>query len=712
MPACDLTARQQEAEDDASVMSGRRGEQGIQVPHLERGRLLLRMLASFFIGAVSLVLVLELLPGLGSISSLLSALWVILSLSVLQVVLWPAFIRGTLWLLHRVSATFMFVVFPLFSLFLLTLLTMAGSYLSPYFQIAGLWAAFLIALLLTVVSMVIASVFSVDDETVLYHGTLRRLGLRAVKQADVGRPGLIFIEIDGLGEQVLRKAMARRKMPNLKRWLDGGSHRLLGWVSDLSSQTSAAQAGILHGNNTDIPAFRWYDKMQRRLIVSSSIRDVAELEKKISDGEGLMSNGGVARGGLLSGDASQVVMTASRAFDVTSADLSPYYLNPVGLVRTLWLMVWDGVLEKKAAWGQRLRNEQPRVDRGGAYFILRSLITVLIRDFTLFALRGDIYAGVPYAYVTLAGYDEVAHHSGVLSPDALTVLRKLDKEIGKLERITRYAPREYRFVVLSDHGQSQGAPFAARYGESLENLVARLVDSQERHYGVAGYETRHESAYHINAALGGSEAPASAVKRRMKQALTRNEQVRVGQGGSEDIVVLASGNLGLISFSFASHRLAVGEITGLFPALLPGLVQHPGIGLVVVRSDGKGSVAFGKRGIVYLDLETVEGENPLVDYGPHATSVLARAARFSNAPDILVVSTYWVETDEVAAFENQLGNHGGIGGEQSRPFILHPAELDPGAGPLVGAEQVHAIFKRWIEGLVRPEVSAQASQLP
>jgi len=46
----------------------------------------------------------------------------------------------------------------------------------------------------------------------------------------------------------------------------------------------------------------------------------------------------------------------------------------------------------------------------------------------------------------------------------------------------------------------------------------------------------------------------------------------------------------------------------------------------------------------------------------------------------------------VAAFEELVGSHGGIGGEQSFPFILHPSEWDI-KDDLVGAEKVHRAFK-------------------
>jgi putative membrane protein len=196
--------------------------------------------------------------------------------------------------------------------------------------------------------------------------------MKSIAKDNADKPGIVFLEIDGLGGKVLKDAMNMGKAPNMKRWADQGSHKLIMWDSDLSSQTSSAQAGILHGNNFGIPAFRWYDKEKRNIVVSSSIKDIAELEKQISDGRGLLINGGTARASLLSGDASRVLMTASRVFDVTSNDLRAYYsyfLNPYKTLRSFSLMLWDWVLEKKAAWSQRLRNEKPRINRGGGFIL-------------------------------------------------------------------------------------------------------------------------------------------------------------------------------------------------------------------------------------------------------------------------------------------------------------------------------------------------------
>ena len=95
-----------------------------------------------------------------------------------------------------------------------------------------------------------------------------------------------------------------------------------------------------------------------------------------------------------------------------------------------------------------------------------------MRDLMVAMLMADIVEGVPVSYATFVGYDEVAHHSGIREPDALAVLKRHDHQLARASnvRLTQ-SPRPYHLVVLSDHGQTQGAPFRQRYGETLEEVV-------------------------------------------------------------------------------------------------------------------------------------------------------------------------------------------------------------------------------------------------
>ncbi len=162
---------------------------------------------------------------------------------------------------------------------------------------------------------------------------------------------------------------------------------------------------------------------------------------------------------------------------------------------------------------------------------------------------------------------------------------------------------------------------------------------------------------------------------------------------------MASGCLGLISFPREPGRVSLERIEALYPRLVPALREHPGIGFVLVRSERDGAVAIGLRGTHFLDSDRVEGEDPLAPFGPNAADHLRRTDGFAHCADLMVNSTYWPDFGEVAAFEELVGSHGGMGGTQSYPFVLHPAELEWPGEEVVGAERVHRIFRTWLAGL-------------
>ena len=56
-------------------------------------------------------------------------------------------------------------------------------------------------------------------------------------------------------------------------------------------------------------------------------------------------------------------------------------------------------------------------------------------------------------------------------------------------------------------------------------------------------------------------------------------------------------------------------------------------------------------------------------------------------------------TGEVPAFEELVGNHGGLGGPQREPFLLYPSHLDPGSEPIVGAGHLHDVLKGWLDNV-------------
>jgi hypothetical protein len=65
----------------------------------------------------------------------------------------------------------------------------------------------------------------------------------------------------------------------------------------------------------------------------------------------------------------------------------------------------------------------------------------------------------------------------------------------------------------------------------------------------------------------------------------------------------------------------------------------------------------------------------------------------------MVGSFYDPELDEGCAFEELISFHGGLGGSQTRPFILYPDGLSLPDQPIVGAAAVHDLLLGWRRAL-------------
>jgi hypothetical protein len=139
------------------------------------------------------------------------------------------------------------------------------------------------------------------------------------------------------------------------------------------------------------------------------------------------------------------------------------------------------------------------------------------------------------------------------------------------------------------------------------------------------------------------------------------------------------------------------EIEALHPGLVAALSAHPGIGIVMVRSASNGAVCIGQPGVRYLGDNHVQGRDPIAHYGDHAARALRRLDGFGNVGDIVVVSQFDPLTDQVSAFEELVGSHGGLGGPQNRPFLLHPSEWAIDGEALVGSPSVHRQIRTWME---------------
>src|SRR3954454_11775486 len=358
--------------------------------------------------------------------------------------------------------------------------------LLPGAEIDGVFEGTVVTIVMAAVTTVVYALLAIDEDDTWYRHVVRR-GLRRREQTVESEvPGIVFLEIDGLAHDVLHRALSDGSAPNLAAWLRRDSHRLRKRETDWSSQTGDCQAGLLHGDNDDMPAFRWWEKERGTAIVTNHPRDAEELERRHSNGAGLLHEDGASRANILSGDAPHTLLTMSTVLDRSrpgriGQDYFAYFANPYNVTRTLMLVIADVTQELFFASQQRRRDIRPRIKRSFSYAFVRAWGTVVQRDLQVSAVIGDLYAGRPVGYTTFLAYDEVAHHSGVERVDTLAVLRRLDRQIARIEAAAADAERPYRLVVLADHGQSQGATFLNRYDKTLSDLVEGLCETASVH---------------------------------------------------------------------------------------------------------------------------------------------------------------------------------------------------------------------------------------
>ena len=716
------------------------------------------LLIGNFIGLVALV---PLNIGI-SVDSMFTGAIVIIFISLINSFLWP--------IVSRVLMPFLLVTFGVGSFILNALLLKFLTWMIPGFTASG-YSLFFTPLLMAIITTALSEILAVDDNST-YYRSFTKDALKRREDHVKRKKGMIILEIDGLAREILEEAIDSGYMPTLKSWIERGSHSITGWETDLSSQTGASQAGILHGNNTDIVAYRWVDKKNKNKVMScGSFSDVASMEKKISDNDGLLKYNGAGRCNLFSGDSRNLIYVSS---DIISSFKAEYnkawrlvFSNIDSSTRIFVLFLEDVLLEYLSQARQFIMNVRPRISRGFIYAFIRAGASVILREINTKTLIWDMMDGeLDIIYATYLGYDEIAHHSGIRDRDSFRYLKKLDKHFSRIEHASSYSKRKYEFVIQSDHGQSNGATFKQRNnGVGLDGLVSTLLPEDMDVFGdfdpdntnmkrayvpfsrqrdnlmdkyeeqkdnlVEKYEQQKENIrdkyeeQKDNLMDKYEERKDNIVEKYERQRdflferysiqrdtiLTdydnelsyvnkyepkkRNKKTKLEDS---EAIVLASGNLGLIYFTQWTARLSYESIIGLFPDLIPGLVNNPYIGFILVDTEERGPIVISDKGVYYLDSDTYTGENPLKDFGENAADHLRRTNSFSTVPDILVNSFYDEENDEVAAFEELVGSHGGLGGTQTKPFIMHPSYWQINED-LIGARSIYLLLKRELENL-------------
>ncbi len=539
---------------------------------------------------------------------------------------------------------------------------------------------------------------------------------RKEKRAHDGRRGLIMLQLDALSFADLQRAFDRGYCPTIRKLLDSGDFRLRRWFCGLPSATPYCQAGIFHGENGGIPAFRFYDKPARKIITCNAPHGVQYIRDRIRAPGALA--GGSSYVNLIDGDAQTVAFTVA-----TREKMSVYQrlggkrmaililLHPIRVARMGLQSVLEYLLEEwerlRGIWARRFTHSE------GIFPFIRILSNVIIRELQTMAILLDVYLGVPVIYSTFMQYDELAHHFGPSSKQALADMRRTDARISEIWRMARLSGgRQYDLVILSDHGMTPAISYRVKFGESLGSTVESMLDGGvlASHSDVSEYADIGAEVFEAAAVI---TPPASERTRRMFRHM--RDWVRSHYGireiiipekyrvaATHDVVVTYSSCLALLYFADDERQLSLPDIhaqprrNGLYTALL----NHEGVGLLATRTEGgvhvqsRAGTGVIRDGVIHV----TAGDNPMGPYGTedYVLKAVESLVNQPNAGDCVLFGAY--DGERIISFDDQIGAHGSAGGDQVYPFLITPAWLDVADEVLEDARDIHrAVMLRYSE---------------
>lgn len=469
-----------------------------------------------------------------------------------------------------------------------------------------------------------------------------RLRLLNVHESTVptDEPGVIVIQIDGLGHDVLTQAMKRGAAPFLRSLLRKNGYTYGSYFCGVPSITTAIDAELIYGKSDEIPAYSWFHRKLGRFIRGDQAGQAKLLEETVlaSVTHPLMENGS-AIASAYSGRAtmtnispeSQAEKSQLRRFVRLRILLVPL-LNPF----RFWHMIIVLAGSVMFMLARAIKNKSKAL-------LWDDFLTLLIRlflcDLAATIAVNDLWRKTPALFINLSLVDKVSHTNGIRHPIVFQSIRLMDLYCKRMYDSALAAKRSYHYIVLSDHGQSPGIPFENITNETLPQCITRGI---------------------------GDRDPKAILTYGNDQALLKNKK-------NDVIFTLPSSSIAHLYFSRWLPVQATHEtIEKTFPNLIPTLLAHPGIGWIMIKNrdntttllarDG-GKAVFGHGKVVSVR------ETPIDD--PEAKLLLKALARLSqceNNGDLVLFGGK--HGNAWSSFEPYIGTHGSFTGEMVRPFLL------------------------------------------
>jgi len=472
--------------------------------------------------------------------------------------------------------------------------------------------------------------------------------------------GLVVIHLDGLSRGRLELALERGHMPFVRTLIENEGYEALPYRCGVPSTTPFAQAGILYGDNSEIPSYRWWDKEAGLLVVFGSGSTFNRVADRYFAGRQPLTVGGACIAALYRAGATDRFGPPYEERhrpdqpDAGGRVIAAFLLNPV----TLYFWIRHGGLALFRIASEFLRARFSRRRTADVFVIADIYHEVVVHHLTRFALLQAMDEGLPTIYACFYTYDEASHAFGPTDPNTLRVLRHIDSTIrlASAKRRGNRAGVEYEIVVLSDHGQVETIPFVTADGESLGRKIARLLPDHAvtEHRGLAF-------------APDGAE-PAGRVE------------------------ITYSGGLAHVYFAHVAGRLDASALQSRYPGLAEHVADLAGVGMVMVK-DRDGGALMTRDGRFPLGSPLASQTTALLERFD-APEVLAAQLRrlnsFERSGDLVVFGAY--DGTKQVNFEDQVGGHGSVGGDQLHPFLLAKKEWGLDTAHVTNASDLYAML--------------------
>ncbi|MBW2451183.1 MAG: alkaline phosphatase family protein [Deltaproteobacteria bacterium] len=500
--------------------------------------------------------------------------------------------------------------------------------------------------------------------------------------------GFVGVQIDGLSFPHMQQALDRGYLPQIERYLRRG-HKMVEYHAGIPSTTPAAQSVIFYGLEGGVPAFRWYEKASGQIITCNDPDHVQMFREKLFKGKRGLLESGSSYCNIIDGDAARSIFTVSSPHPQTLFGrlggmriLMLMLLNPLRVCRMLFATLIEYYINRKDEWYHQRKRKWRTTE--GLFPLIRILCNVILRELQTFGVIADIYTGVPRIYTTYSGYDEIAHHFGPDSWPAMKNLIYTDRRIGEIIRAVEHiAGADYLLVILSDHGQTPGYPFQKRFGATLGDVVsAFLRENQTATISSGQLQFTHIQLSYLEKELDAHQDWRRRFYQTTKKYLQRRirdlvpETIKIDPEGG--VVITYSSSLAHLYITETSHRLSWQEVEEAQPMLLRFLQKHKGIGFVLARGDDPHEIfIFHQNGGLCLSPDEIYSQQEIAFLRPYGIpdDLIEELYRFGgneNCGDLILFGA--IDEEGIACFDDQVGGHGSIGGEQSRPFLILPID--------------------------------------